>query len=109
MQTTDRYRRQLLQRLKVLGERLSGIEEELLSHSDRDWEEQAQEQETDEVLENLGLAGQKEIRQIRAALERIDNGSFGTCTSCGKEIEPERLKAVPSTPLCKTCARELAA
>jgi len=32
------------------------------------------------------------LREIEAALTRIDDGSYGFCTSCGKPIEPERLE-----------------
>ncbi len=106
MKGTDSYRRQLLRRLKDLGQRLDGIEEELLTHSDPDWEEQAVEREGDEVLESLGAAGQKEIAQIRAALGRITEGSYGTCTRCGEKIGDDRLAALPETPLCRTCAME---
>lgn len=106
---TDRVRRQLLKRLADLGERLEGIEAELVAHSDPDWEEQAQEREGDEVLEELGTAGQKEIRQIRAALDRIQDGSYGVCTQCGERISEDRLAALPATPLCRTCALGVAA
>ncbi len=38
--------------------------------------------------------------QIDAALQRIENGAFGTCAVCGKPIGDERLEAVPWTTLC---------
>jgi len=45
----------------------------------------------------------KLIRKIDQALERIENGSFGICENCGKEINEERLKARPVTTLCIAC------
>jgi RNA polymerase-binding transcription factor len=42
-------------------------------------------------------------REIAAALERIDNGSFGTCLNCEEEIAAKRLAAVPWTALCIVC------
>ena len=42
-------------------------------------------------------------REIRAAMERIDNGSFGICLNCEEEIAPKRLAAVPWTALCIVC------
>jgi DnaK suppressor protein len=42
-------------------------------------------------------------REIRAALERIDNGSFGICLNCEEEIGPKRLAAVPWAALCIVC------
>lgn len=35
------------------------------------------------------------LTQIKAALERMDDGSYGTCQRCGKPINPERLEAAP--------------
>ena len=43
------------------------------------------------------------LREIRAALERIDRGSFGICINCEEEIGAKRLAAVPWTALCIVC------
>lgn len=91
-------------RLAELGARLEMIEQELDSHHNPDWEDLAVERETDEVLEATGLAGQAEIPQIRAALKRIADGSYGVCARCGAEIPEARLDALPWTPLCRECA-----
>ena len=94
----------LEKRLVELGVRLEAIEEELDSHQNRDWEELATEREGDEVLEATGNAGLAEITQIRAALRRIADGSFGTCMRCGEPIADARLDLLPWTPLCRSCA-----
>ncbi|MCR8723239.1 TraR/DksA family transcriptional regulator [Frigidibacter sp. ROC022] len=106
MERTVSYKRQLLRRLNELGVRLDGIERELVSHADPDWEDQATERESDEVLEALGGAGQREIGLIRAALDRIEKGTYGICLRCGEAISEDRLSALPATPLCRDCARE---
>jgi len=41
------------------------------------------------------------------ALSRIREGSFGECISCGKEINPKRLEAVPWTRHCIECQEKL--
>jgi DnaK suppressor protein len=46
------------------------------------------------------------IGKIRQALERLDEGTFGTCTACGKAISPARLRARPVTDLCVACKTE---
>ena len=46
------------------------------------------------------------LDDIDAALQRIDDGTFGKCTECGATIAEERLKALPYAPLCVRCARE---
>jgi DnaK suppressor protein len=45
------------------------------------------------------------LDEIGAALQRIDDGTFGTCAECGSVISEERLKAIPYAPLCVRCAR----
>lgn len=94
----------LEKRLVELGVRLEAIEEELDSHQNRDWEELATEREGDEVLEATGNAGLAEITQIRAALGRIADGTYGTCARCGEPIAEARLDLLPWTPHCRSCA-----
>ena len=43
------------------------------------------------------------LRNVRAALRRIDNEGYGTCVHCEEEISPKRLNAVPWTPYCIRC------
>jgi len=45
----------------------------------------------------------KLISKIREALNRINNGTFGTCEVCEEPIDLERLKARPVTTLCIGC------
>jgi len=48
----------------------------------------------------------KLILKIKDALERVKDGSFGTCEICGEEISEKRLKARPVTTLCIDCKTE---
>lgn len=102
-------RKQLVDRLAELDERLQNIGDLLDDAPNPDWEENAIEQEDDEVLESLGASGLAEYRAIRAALDRIKAGTYGTCVKCGQPIEEERLDLLPHTPLCSECAAEAAA
>ena len=43
------------------------------------------------------------LREIRSALRRIDEGTFGTCLHCEEEISQRRLQAVPWAGLCLQC------
>ncbi len=45
-----------------------------------------------------------EIQRIDSALQRIDEGEFGYCVSCGVDIELKRLENDPTTPTCFDCA-----
>ena len=43
------------------------------------------------------------LRNVRAALRRIDEGMYGICVHCEEDISPKRLNAVPWTPFCIAC------
>jgi DnaK suppressor protein len=43
------------------------------------------------------------LRNVRAALGRIEDGSFGVCRHCEEDIRPKRLAAVPWTRFCIQC------
>lgn len=64
--------------------------------------------ETFEMEKNIALIDNELniIEQIDQALKRIDEGKYGICTHCGKEIEMERLEAIPYASLCISCSRE---
>lgn len=47
------------------------------------------------------------LAEIDAALQRIDDGTYGICTNCGTQIPAERLEARPWATLCISCKREL--
>ncbi len=47
------------------------------------------------------------LQMVEGALARIREGSFGECISCGKEINPKRLEAVPWTRHCIECQEKL--
>ncbi|MGD9505897.1 MAG: RNA polymerase-binding protein DksA [Syntrophobacteraceae bacterium] len=47
----------------------------------------------------------KLISKIREALDRLEEGTFGICESCGDDISFERLRARPMTTLCIECKR----
>jgi DnaK suppressor protein len=48
----------------------------------------------------------KLIIKVKEAMDRIDNGTFGICESCGRPISEKRLKARPVTTLCIECKTE---
>lgn len=51
---------------------------------------------------------EEEIYQsINAALQRLDEGTFGTCIDCGSDISAERLEALPWTSYCVRCERKI--
>ncbi|MEM7643009.1 MAG: TraR/DksA family transcriptional regulator [Pseudomonadota bacterium] len=95
----------LLARRKELTGELDRIEDQLDQPAPKDWEDAASERQGDEVLEAMGTHDQAEIRAIDAALQRIEDGTYGVCVRCGADILSERLEAVPTAALCRHCAR----
>ncbi|HZL90586.1 MAG TPA: TraR/DksA family transcriptional regulator [Pirellulaceae bacterium] len=47
------------------------------------------------------------LREIDAALARLNDGTFGQCVQCGQKISEERLRAIPFAPRCIHCARQV--
>ncbi|MGI6436108.1 MAG: TraR/DksA C4-type zinc finger protein [Syntrophomonadaceae bacterium] len=46
-----------------------------------------------------------ELEKVNDALNNYQNGSYGVCEQCGRQIEPARLNRVVNTTLCAACAR----
>jgi DnaK suppressor protein len=63
-------------------------------------------QATEERSEVLGQieASRHRIHLIDEALERIEQGSYGVCVDCGKQIAPDRLQVRPLSIRCVDCA-----
>ena len=73
---------------------------------------------TADVLDEIQLAAERELttrglereskllRDVRAALDRIEEGVYGTCFECDEEISHKRLLAVPWATLCITCQEQ---
>ncbi len=59
-------------------------------------------QERDFAMEALDRESVR-LREIRAALDRLDSGTFGICLNCDEEIAAKRLAAVPWAALCIDC------
>ena len=109
MNNDNNARTQLLESLAELEERLVKIKENV-THAEQplsnDFAEQATEMENSEVVDYLGNSTQKEIIQIKQAIQRIDNDEYGLCLECGEEISEARLKALPFAEFCIRCAQK---
>ena len=56
--------------------------------------------ETDDILRSRIERRLSEVRKLEA---RLRDGSYGVRDTCGEDIDPERLEAVPDTTHCKPC------
>ena len=61
----------------------------------------------DQELTLRVLGGEEDaLKQIEAAIERIEDGSYGLCDKCGEKIPKVRLDAIPYAAECVRCASE---
>lgn len=90
--------------LAELQGRLANLERDIAEPSDPDSEERAVQQEDDEALEGQAAIASNTLASIVRALERIAEGTYGECVSCGADISAGRLEARPEAALCIDCA-----
>jgi DnaK suppressor protein len=101
-----RYRNQLLElRTRLRGERERIVEgvrsgEQPVGEHDRCISEAADKEVSVELNEEIIQ------QQITAALQRIEDGTFGICRDCGGVIAAVRLDTVPYTPHCAKCQQQ---
>ncbi len=102
--------KQLAHLKNILQRRLKETEE--LLDQDIDWETQElstvdnhpADNATELMMQTTELAieelREEEAEEIQAALQAIEEGTYGKCEVCGKEIEFERLEALPTATTC---------
>lgn len=102
--TDTALKRQLEEKLARLQERMDSIRRDVGKEHSLDAVEQAQERENDQVVDAIGVETAQSLREIQAALARLEAGGYGICERCGEEIAPARLAVLPEAVLCVRCA-----
>lgn len=69
----------------------------------RDHGDEAQRGEHDQIESEVLARHRRDMSELRAALARIESGSYGECLSCGNDIGFERLMVQPRAPRCLAC------
>lgn len=87
-----------------LQSRLSSIKTDVTQEHSVDAAEQAQERENDEVVDAIGNETRHSLHDIQVALDKIADGTYGQCESCGQAIAQARLEALPEAAHCVNCA-----
>lgn len=107
-------KQKLVEEKKRIGDNLSKTEtgekvdreyETKFTEIERDPEENADEMEMYESNLAVDESIKSELEKIDAALERMEKGTYGVCSNCGKEIPLERLQAYPQADTCLDCNR----
>lgn len=107
---------QIRERLDAERERLQGIKDDFAEEHLTDETEQSRLGELSDYDQHQADTGtetfdrerdlsilrevEAELADVEHALQRLDDGSYGTCEACGKEIPDERLEALPATRFC---------
>ena len=105
--------------LKKFEKKLIEKKNELLSMIEKETLDDLEDQESENVIGDIVdtansafesmLSGsfseneQKKLREINEALKRIEEGVYGKCVVCGKNIEEKRLTAIPEAKKCIEC------
>jgi len=114
---TQRFREALLEERRRVEHALATLRdehpgsldeevEEIAATSDNHLAETATATLGREIDYTLGENSGEVLVQIDAALKRIDDGTYGTCTNCDNEIPVQRLEAYPWASLCIDCKRQ---
>jgi RNA polymerase-binding protein DksA len=113
---TDRFRTALLEERERVEKAIQNLHashpgsiddevEEISGSSDNHMGDTAAVTLDREIDFTLEENSEQVLAEIDDALKRIEDGSYGTCRQCGKEIAPERLEAYPWASLCIDDAR----
>lgn len=99
----EHFKAKLLMRERELRDEITRLEGEALDSRTAEVEDPI-----DRVISSEGKSSAFEVSttaaanliQVRDALQRIKDGTYGKCIECGLQIEEPRLEAVPWTPYC---------
>lgn len=103
----EAIRRKLEQQKQELMARAAKVRADITRSSgplDKDFAEQVVQMENDAVLAGIGEATAAELAQINRALAQLEAGTYGVCSRCGQAIDARRLRALPYSDRCITCA-----
>jgi len=104
------FKKRLEERQQTLRKTVSRTEEDgriADQDSAQDIADRAASSYTKEFLFSQSNNDRQLLQMVDGALERLREGEFGECISCGKEINAKRLEAVPWTRYCIECQEKL--
>jgi len=114
---TERFRTLLLEERDRIERAIANLREDHPGRMDEEVEEISATQDNHlaetatvtldrEIDYTLEENSTRMLAAVGSALERIEDGSYGTCANCGRPIAEERLEAYPWASLCIDCKRD---
>ena len=83
-------------RIDKIEDHIQNPQDDLNEH----WEDQAISYRQNDMRTNLMVEARQSLIYVENALSHIENGTYGKCEVCGKQIEEQRLQALPYATLC---------
>ena len=102
MKQRNEFRQLLEAKRKELPASTGDREEILIEHAAEEFDRLQQQLNREVAIRNLDRESTL-LKQVQAALRRIEDGSFGTCLRCEEPIAEKRLRAVPWAAYCVPC------
>ena len=109
MENAEQIRTRLLARQEELEQGASRFGQDALESGSaevQDEIDQVTSSEAKTASMELSSLQFRALRDVRAALGRLDAGTYGKCVVCDRPIEPSRLRALPETPYCIEHAKQ---
>ena len=100
----EKLKKQLLEAKAELEKRVTKIHSHARNPLDANSSEQAAELGNVEVVSALEAEAVEELASIEAAMQRLENGNYGICITCGEAISEQRLNVRPESLECVDCA-----
>lgn len=102
----ETFKNALLEKREELAWKLANREEIAIERSSDALDSVQRSAEREYAISSLDRDWQT-LKDIDLALERMDDGDYGTCQRCEEEISPKRLKAIPWASYCITCQEKI--
>lgn len=107
---TAQFRTLLQSRIAELERTLSAAKQETRAYATREADpaDQAASEYERQAAAHKMSASRQNLKVLKEALQRLDEGTYGECAECGNDIERKRLEAIPWVRYCVSCqeARE---
>ena len=104
--TKKEFRKLLEAKRKELMAGGSDREEILIQNAAEDFDRLQQQLNREVAIRNLDRES-KLLKEVEAALKRIEEGAFGVCLRCEEDIPEKRLKALPWAAYCVSCQEQV--
>jgi DnaK suppressor protein len=100
---TEHFKKLLLAKQREIQSTLRTLEQEGSASGEaetRDYSDAAVDDEDSSQALDAATVLSQTLEEVQDALRRVEDGNYGKCTVCGREIEAARLEAIPWTPYC---------